>query len=280
MAEALESGPVRCAVLGKPIAHSLSPVLHRAAYDVLGLEGWTYDAVEVDRVGLAEHLADLDDSWRGLSLTMPLKRAVVPLLDDIGPTAWAAGAVNTVLLGGGRRIGENTDVPGMVAALRERYDGPLNHAVVVGGGATAASALVALAELGCASTTVLVRDPARAGDALGVASRQGLAVEVGLLAGDPVDADLVVCTIPATAQDPALVGRFAAVPVVFEVVYDGWPTPLATAAAGRVLVSGLDLLVHQAVLQVGLMAGLDPDTAAPALPAMRAAGVAELAARG
>ena len=128
----------RCAVLGSPIAHSLSPALHRAAYAELGLD-WSYDAVEVTEEGLAAFLDGLDPTWRGLSLTMPLKRAVVPLLDELGPEAELARAANTVLVAEGRRTGHNTDVPGSSAAVRERYDGPVDRAVIVGGGATAAS---------------------------------------------------------------------------------------------------------------------------------------------
>ena len=107
-------------MLGSPVAHSLSPVLHRAAYDHLGLTGWTYDAYDVDEAGLAGFLAGLDPSWAGLSLTMPLKAAVLPLLDAASPLVETAGAANTVLLRDGRRVGENTDVPGMVAALAAR----------------------------------------------------------------------------------------------------------------------------------------------------------------
>src|SRR5688572_28400212 len=103
------SGPGRCAVLGSPIEHSLSAELHRAAYVELGLD-WRYDAVEVDEAGLAGFLDGLGPEWRGLSLTMPLKRAVVPLLDEVRDRAVEAGAANTVLLGEGRRVGHNTDV--------------------------------------------------------------------------------------------------------------------------------------------------------------------------
>ena len=111
----------RCAVLGSPIAHSLSPVLHRAAYDALGLD-WSYDAVEVSEDGLPGFLDGLDGSWRGLSLTMPLKRTVVPLLDEMSARAAQARAANTVVLDAGRRVGHNTDIPGAVAAIRERTD--------------------------------------------------------------------------------------------------------------------------------------------------------------
>src|SRR3954453_12117135 len=153
----------RCAVLGSPIGHSLSPVLHRAAYAAEGLD-WSYEAIEVTEEGLPAFLDDLDGSWRGLSLTMPLKRAVVPLLDSLSGRAAQAGAVNTVLFDGGARVGHNTDIPGAAAALTERWDGPLRTAVVVGGGATAASVLLALADLGCERATILVRDPGRAED--------------------------------------------------------------------------------------------------------------------
>ena len=270
------SGVRRCAVLGSPIVHSLSPVLHRAAYADLGLP-WSYDAVEVAEAGLEAFVAGLDPSWRGLSLTMPLKRAVLPLLDEIDPEASRAGAANTLLLeDDGRRVGHNTDVPGAAAAIRERYAGPVTRAAVLGGGATAASTLLALADLGCETATLLVRDPARAGETLEAVARYGTpTVDVGLLAEtDRVGrVDVLVSTIPAGAQTAAHEQLAARSGVVFDVVYDPWPTPLARAAetADVALVSGLDLLVHQAVLQVGLMTG-QPGP----LAVMRAAGEAAL----
>ena len=269
----------RCAVLGSPVAHSLSPVLHRAAYRALGLSGWTYDAHDVDAAGLAAFLDALDDGWRGLSLTMPLKRTVLPLLDEVDEQAARASAANTVLLHGGRRSGHNTDVPGAVGALQERRQGPLRRAVVLGGGATAGSVVLALADLGCEDVTLMVRDPARAAGTLAVAGRHPRRprVRAARLGAGPVPADVLVSTIPAAAQDDGVVRLAEDVDVVFDVVYDPWPTPLARAArgAGRVLVSGLDLLVHQAVLQVRLMTGA---TDVP-LEALRAAGERALAAR-
>ncbi|MGW1148223.1 shikimate dehydrogenase, partial [Streptomyces sp. NPDC002454] len=128
----------RAAVLGSPIAHSLSPVLHRAAYAELGLDAWSYDRFEVDEAALPDFLAGLGPQWAGLSLTMPLKRAVIPLLDEVSDTAAAVEAVNTVVLTeDGRRTGDNTDVPGMVAALRERGVETVDSAAVLGAGATA-----------------------------------------------------------------------------------------------------------------------------------------------
>jgi shikimate dehydrogenase len=271
----------RCAVLGHPIAHSLSPVLHRRAYAELGL-GWRYDAVDVREPELAGFLDGLDDAWRGLSLTMPLKRTVVALLDELTGEAERARAANTVVLDGGRRVGHNTDVPGAVAALTERHPGPFDRAVVLGGGATAASVLLALADLGCREATLLVRDRGRAGETAEVVARhpQAPRLEVGTLpqAGSPsTHTDVLVSTIPAAAQTEAVLGLVPSAAVAFEVVYDPWPTPLAARAeaAGVPLVTGLDLLVHQAARQVELMTGV---TAAP-LAAMREAGRAALAAR-
>ena len=272
----------RCAVLGSPIGHSRSPVLHRAAYAELGLD-WQYDARDVDEAGLEEFLEGLDGSWRGLSLTMPLKRAVVPLLDEVSVRARQAGAANTVVLAGGRRAGHNTDIPGAVAAIRERCDAPLTSAVVLGGGATASSSLLALADLGCAVVRLVVRDARRAQETLDAAGRHPARPSVEVLTfreaanlGEALRPDIVVSTIPAAAQGEAALRVASAAPVVFDVVYDPWPTPLARLAAteGLTLVSGLDLLVHQAALQVELMTGLP----AP-LAVMRGAGEAALAAR-
>ena len=254
-------------------------MLHRAAYAELGLD-WTYDAYELAAPDLPAFLDGLDDRWRGLSLTMPLKRAVLPLLDAVTARAAQAAAANTLVLEGRHRTGHNTDVPGAVAAIRERYDGSLHRAVILGGGATATSTMLALADLGCADVTLMVRDPARATEVLAAAARHPRrpVVSVRRLTDGPVDADVLVSTIPAGAQDAAALALAEPVGVVFDVVYDPWPTPLAGFAAdtGRVLVAGLDLLVHQAVLQVELMTG------AGGVPVdlLRAAGREALAARG
>ncbi len=249
---------MRCAVLGSPIAHSLSPALHRAAYSELGLD-WTYDAVDVAADSLGGFLDGLDATWRGLSLTMPLKRTAVALADSVDEWTRVSGVANTLLLESERRRACNTDVPGAVAAISERSEPP-RSAVVLGGGATAASVVLALAELGCTSVRLLVRDPDRAIETVDAVRRHPHPpeVEVGTLIGsEPFGCDLLVSTVPSEAQTPDLVRAAADVPVLFEVVYDPWPTPLAGAAlaAGQVLVSGLDLLAHQAALQVDLMTG-------------------------
>lgn len=271
----------RCAVLGDPIGHSLSPVLHRTAYDVLGLgPEWRYDAVRVPSGGLAAFLSSLAaGEWRGLSLTMPLKREV---LDLVGPRSSAVeltGAANTLVLDadGVARL-DNTDLPGAAAAVRERYADDLAVATILGAGATAASVGLALVGEGAREVRLLARSAARAAETASAiaAHASGPTVTVGDLEQDPVAGDVVVSTIPVGAQTPGLVARCDAVPVTFEVLYDPWPTPLAEAAlaAGRVLVGGLDLLVHQAVLQVEAFTGRKGP-----LDAMRAAGQAALDAR-
>lgn len=267
----------QCAVLGSPIEHSLSPVLHRAAYAEFGL-AWQYSAIDVEESELPRFLRGLDQRWRGLSLTMPLKRTVLPFLDELDPWAAVSGAANTVVLDPGSMAGFNTDIPGAIAAIRERVPGPFRSAVVLGGGATAASMLLALGEIGCEYARLLVRSPERAAETIEVVARaeHGPVIEVGTL-GDPVGGvDLLISTIPAQAQTRELVDSADPCPVIFEVIYDPWPTPLAAAAlrTGRVLISGLDLLINQAALQVELMTG----RAAP-VAAMRAAGEGALAAR-
>jgi shikimate dehydrogenase len=208
---------------------------------------------------------------------MPLKREALAAAEQVTDRARLVGAANTLLLEGGRPVlADNTDLPGAVAAVRERYDGPVTAGTVLGGGATAASTGLALCELGARTVTLLVRSPERAAEALAAISAHpsGPRVEVGSLLADPVAGEIVVSTVPASAQDPGLVARCAGTAVVFEALYDPWPTPLADAAGDRVVVGGLDLLVHQAVLQFELFTGRP----AP-LPAMRSAGEAALAAR-
>ncbi|WP_369388091.1 shikimate dehydrogenase [Streptomyces sp. CG1] len=270
----------RAAVLGKPIAHSLSPVLHRAAYDALGLTEWSYDRFEVDEAGLPGFFAELGSRWAGLSLTMPLKRAVIPLLDEISETAASVDAVNTVVFTeDGRRIGDNTDIPGMVAALREHGIEQVDSAAILGAGATASSALAALARICTGEVVAYVRSEARAAEMRQWGERLDVDVRTAdwADAGQALRAPLVIATTPAGATDALA----AAVPerpaTLFDVLYDPWPTELAArwSMFGGAVVSGLDLLVHQAVLQVERMTGRSP---AP-LEAMRRAGEKALAER-
>ncbi|MEV6761778.1 shikimate dehydrogenase [Streptomyces sp. NPDC051105] len=270
----------RAAVLGKPIGHSLSPVLHRAAYDELGLTDWSYERFEVDEAGLPGFLGQLGPEWAGLSLTMPLKRAVIPLVDEISETAASVDAVNTVVFTeDGRRLGDNTDIPGMVAALREHGIEQVDSAAVLGAGATASSALAALSRICTGEVVAYVRSEERAAEM----RHWGERLDVDVRTADWADAEqalhapLVIATTPAGTTDALA----AAVPerptTLFDVLYHPWPTALAArwSMFGGAVVSGLDLLVHQAVLQVEQMTGRGP---AP-LDAMRRAGEKALAER-
>jgi shikimate dehydrogenase len=215
---------------------------------------------------------------------MPLKRAVLPLLDHIEPLAAEVGAANTVVFAAGQRHGHNTDVPGLLAALAERgVTGaclpPTPAVLILGAGATACSALAALRALGITQATVAARDPARASDLLATADRLGMKITL-----TPFDAprdapDLLISTVPAGAADryaEQMAARTFQPPRVIDIVYHPWPTPLATAArqAGAAVADGFDLLLHQAAGQFQLMTGhpapLDP---------MRTAGLAALKER-
>ncbi len=278
--------PHRAAVLGHPVAHSLSPVLHRAAWAALGLDGWDYGLHDVTEEQLPAFVAGLDGSWAGLSLTMPLKKAVIPLLARVSDLAVAVGAVNTVTWpdgpapGGG--VGDNTDVHGLVAALTHAGARDVASAAVLGGGATAASSVAALLALGCPEPVLRVREAGRAASTLAAAERLGARPEVAPLADawTALDVDVVVSTVPAGAS-AGLAGTLPDAfpgppPVLLDVVYAPWPTPLARAwaARGGRVVGGFEMLLHQAGEQVRLMTGHEPP-----IEHMRAAGEAELARR-
>ena len=268
-------------MLGSPVHHSLSPVLHGAAYAALGLDDWHYDRVECAEAGLPGFLAGLDAGWAGLSLTMPLKRVALDVADEVSPRAAATGAANTLVLRDGRRRAENTDIAGIVAALRGAGVRPGGRAVVLGAGGTAQAALAALADLGIDEVSVLVRSLARTGELRAAAARIGVAPRIRADLADPLraaaaltGAEVVVSTLPGDAAD-ALTGAGPGT-VALDVVYAPWPTPFAAAAraAGATVVSGLEMLLHQAVAQVELMTGR-PGPVEP----MRAALEAAVAAR-
>jgi shikimate dehydrogenase len=256
----------RAAVLGRPIAHSLSPVLHRAAYRQLGL-GWQYDAVEVGEADLGRFLAGCGPEWAGLSLTMPLKRAVLQLLDSASDLVELVGSANTVVFGpDGRRAGHNTDVVGIVEALRSIGAEP-GPALVLGAGSTAASSIAALVSLGCPAVRVLARRPDAADHLRRLGASLGLDLLVGAWPGvgdrlpERSAASIVVCSAPAAAGDTLLHALPKAPGSLLDVSYAPWPPALVTAwrAAGGHAVAGDEMLLHQAVAQVELMTGQRPD---------------------
>ncbi|WP_341771663.1 shikimate dehydrogenase [Amycolatopsis granulosa] len=244
-------------MLGKPVAHSLSPVLHRAAYAALGLDGWTYERIEVDAEGLPGFVRGLGPEWAGLSVTMPGKRAALDFAARATGRAVAAGAANTLVRTADGWLADCTDVDGVAGALRcaGGFTGG-DTGLVLGAGGTAAATVVAFAELGVRRAVLVVRDPARAGETVVAAARAGIEADVRGWAGADfgklaADSALLVSTVPpaAVAEHAA---ALAAAPCVLDVIYHPWPTPLAEAAAARgaQVATGLDMLLHQAFGQV------------------------------
>lgn len=265
---------VRLAVLGSPIAHSKSPALHAAAYAELGLE-WSYGRQEVTDEGLEGFLAGLDSRWRGLSLTMPLKRRVAELVPEVDAVARATHQGNTILLDEGRPVKAfNTDVHGVVAALAGAGVTHAERALVLGGGATAESAVAALHELG-ATVTIAVRDPRKVessgtfGPSVHIAALDAVSAELA-------EADAVVSTIPNGTEFALPIPAHVA-GTLLDVAYHPWPSGLAErwTLSGGTVVSGIEMLLHQAVHQVRIFVSGDPAVALPdevaVIRAMRAA---------
>ena len=261
------------AVIGSPIGHSLSPVIHRAAWAQLGIDGWEYHRLEQDTDSLPGFIAGLGADCAGLSVTMPCKQAVMPLLDVIDPLASAVGAVNTVVPSSGVLAGFNTDVTGIASAVRRACSmagcSAPSSALVLGARATASSALAALGELGITSSTVAARRFGGPGSVVAAASRLGVTIEQVLWSdAEAVDraassADLVISTLPASAADPLAERlRVREGQILLDVVYSPRDTALRRAfeSAGGVVAEGTDMLVFQAGAQVQLMTGRSPDT--------------------
>lgn len=252
----------RAAVCGSPIRHSLSPVLHSAAYRALGLTDWTYDRVELSADELAPWVAGLDESWRGLSLTMPLKEAAFAVAQTVTELARMVGSINTLV----RTPSEgwsahNTDVVGIERALAEAGLGlgrDAAQAVIVGAGATARSALAALSTIGVTEVVVMVRASVRR-DTHEVASRLGVTLDERPLGAWPEVVDVVIGTVPPQAYAGALADLppARAHAAILDCVYGHGPSPLLTAATlrGYAAVSGTEMLLHQAAEQVHLMTG-------------------------
>ncbi|RFU22674.1 shikimate dehydrogenase [Geodermatophilus marinus] len=247
----------RAAVLGRPVGHSLSPLLHRAAYAALGLEGWTYDALDVGPEDLPVLLAGLGEEWCGFSVTMPCKQAAVEVADVVEPLPRLLRAANTLVRTGAGWRAENTDVTGVGMALRLAGVEQVSHAALLGAGGTAAAAAVALASLGAEAVDVVVRDPARTEDVLRVLDALEVPARVLPMSGGPVPAPVVVSTVPVAGQPAVAALGWRAGQTVLDVLYDPWPTPLARAvtAAGGTVAGGLEVLFWQATVQVELMTG-------------------------
>jgi shikimate dehydrogenase len=250
---------MRAAVLGRPVGHSLSPRLHRAAYAALGLSDWTYDALDIGAEDLPDLLAGLGEEWRGFSVTMPCKRVAADVADELGPLPRLLRAANTLTRteAGGWRA-DNTDVAGVGTALQAGGVSDVEHAAILGAGGTAAAAAVALASLGARHVDVVVRDPDRATDLVRVLETLAVRADVHRLdATRVVVAPVVVSTVPVGAQDVVAELEWQPRQTVLDVLYAGWPTPLAQRVewAGGHSISGLEVLFWQATAQVELMTG-------------------------
>jgi shikimate dehydrogenase len=257
--------PRRAAILGRPVEHSLSPVLHGAAYRALGLTGWTYDRVEMDAEGLPAFVGGLGPEWIGVSVTMPGKRAALDFATAVTPRAAAVGAANTLVRKESGWLADCTDVDGVVGALQAtgRYTPAAGDiGVVLGAGGTAAATVVGLAALGLLTVRLVVREPARATETIESAEKAGLTVDVlrwseADFSALAAEASVLASTVPSAAVAPH-VEALAVAPCVLDVIYHPWPTPLATAVAARGgrLATGLDMLLHQALGQVEHFTGL------------------------
>lgn len=265
----------RAAVLGHPISHSKSPALHSAAYAKLGVD-IDYSAIDVTVPGLPAFMASLrgDESWCGLSVTMPLKSAMVQEVDEVRGAGAQLGVINTVVFehdgGKVRRVGYNTDVAGIVDSVRYAGVASTPHAAILGGGGTSAAAVAAARELGASHVDVFVRDAGRAGEAEAAAAAVGISLAVRPLtqaATAIAGTDLVISTFPPRAAD-ALAEELAALPatgagVLLDVAYDPWPSRLAEVWRGHggAVVPGLEMLMYQAAEQIRRFSGCDVDAA-------------------
>lgn len=273
---------VKAAVLGHPIGHSQSPALHRAAYARLGVDV-EYSAVDLTVPDLPAFMAKIgnEPGWRGLSVTMPLKTAMYSEVDEVRGVARILGVVNTVVFEADgtsvRRIGYNTDVTGIVNAVRHAGVVSAPSAVVLGGGGTAAAAIAALNDLGARSADVFVRDVRRAAEARAASDGVGLPVRILPLSGAPAAmaaADVVISTLPPHGAD-ALAEELARLRtptpgVLLDVAYDPWPSRIASVwrDGGGAVVPGLEMLLYQAVEQVRFFSGLEDDVTADVIDVM------------
>lgn len=244
------------AVLGSPVTHSLSPVLHSTAYAALGVE-CEYRACHCDESMLPSFIAQarMDPDWVGYSLTMPLKTAVLPLLDDVDGLATTIGAVNTVVSRGGQLVGYNTDVDGIDYALNNVTDSIVSP-VILGAGGTARAAVGALAKMGLSRVALAARRPDAAQPLVDLGARLDINVDVhpwGILK----DVDVVIATTPAGATDGLVDQSWPSERALVELLYNPWPTKLAAhaLAAGAAVAGGLVVLAGQAVGQVQLFTG-------------------------
>lgn len=268
--------PVKAAVLGSPVSHSLSPVLHNAAYAALELNN-TYEAIETIQSELGSFLAGVDGDWLGVSLTMPLKEVAFDFADTCDDLSKVTGAINTLVFRDGIRA-FNTDVLGIIDALTEAGVEKVGTAVIFGSGATARSSIAAFHKRGAKEVSCVARNISDVKRMATMATELGLNFTHAQLDDSGwLHADVVVNTTPVGVMDNSAREVISPKGLLLDVVYNPWPTQLAASWSvnGGVIVSGLSMLLHQAGHQVSLMTGKQ----AP-LAQMREALNVELLSRG
>lgn len=247
-------------VIGKPVSHSKSPVIHLSAYQALGLD-WAFQAVEVATDELATFLASLDPrNTSSVSVTMPLKFEAARSATTTSDVVKLTGTANTLVPRGDTWYAENTDIIGIEASLgaREYSWGHDTSAVIIGTGGTAIAALVALSNLGIGEVSVIGRSEDGLARIRELAGLMKLKISTLRLEDQThIGADLVISTVPSSAT-----GLLELIPdsprVLFDVTYDPWPTELAERwfLKGGDVIGGLDLLVNQAAPQIEMATGL------------------------
>jgi shikimate dehydrogenase len=259
--------PRRFAVIGSPIAHSLSPLLHRTAYAALGVQDARYDRFEVGAGGLAAFLASAEGSvLQGLSVTMPGKPEAFALATERDETATALEVANTLIRrADGCWRAENHDVYGITAAFADHGVDAARAVGVLGSGATATSALAASARLGAERVLLSARSPEKLRQVLELSARLGVSTVVvpwkdnaRVLEADACVSALALDGARAVARTWQQRGVEASGTVLLDALYDPWPTPIAQVAqaAGAEVISGLEMLVHQADIQLRSMLGV------------------------
>lgn len=243
----------RAEVWGSPINHSKSPLLHNAAYGVLGIDA-LYERRDVSEGDLESALDLVDESWLGVSLTMPLKERILDLVENASSLVSELESANTVSWLNGALTLDNTDVWGALQAVRHHGIQNVHSAVVLGAGATARSVIRALHELGCENLALASRDEARSRATIDYASSRGIRVHwVSLECVADIDqASLVASTLPGGASPPRLHPSLVASATLFDVAYEPWPSALAStwSDSSHGVISGLSMLVFQALAQI------------------------------
>lgn len=248
---------IKAAVLGSPISHSLSPLLHTLAYGELGVDG-EYSRIDMKADGLINFLSNLEESWSGFSLTMPLKEEVLNFTCDVSDLSLRINSANTLTRDGKDWKATTTDVSGLTHALAAAGINATGHVLIIGGGATARSAIAACDGV-ADRITIMNRSLSR----VEAIKQSAIKSEIGFVSLSDFQllevADLIISTTPAGVTDHLIV-NFPTKPagVFFDVLYNPWPTPALAAweRAGGQIVDGLELLIHQAIDQISIFSGL------------------------